>query len=177
MGAEYPFADREIQQLIFKNAQAVFSTMLELDIEQIARAEPDPPPGSGKSVIALLGFTGAWSGTGMIQCSEPLACLIGSKLFLSEFSEVNDEVLDAIGEVTNMVIGNFKEDAADQLGPLNLGTPTVIFGDNFQTRMWQGHQWIEVPLCCEGETFRVRVCLVAQRDSLPSHERQWASHP
>jgi len=160
MTTALPLPEEDIQRLISKNVKSVFSTMLDLEIVS-GKGGSTGQPVEGKSVIALLGFTGPWNGTGMIQCSDRLGCLIGSRLFFEEFTEVNDEVLDGIGEIANMVIGNFKEDASDRLGVLSLGTPTVILGDHFQTRMWQGHQWVDSVFECEGELFKVRLCLVA----------------
>jgi chemotaxis protein CheX len=83
---------------------------------------------------------------------------------MSEYETVNDEVLDAMGEMANMIIGNFKDEAAAALGLLSLGTPTVIYGNNFQTRNWNGQSWIAVPFCCEGERFEVKICLVPSQD-------------
>ena len=59
-----------------------------------------------------------------------------------------------------MIIGNFKDDASEQLGPLGLSTPTVIYGNNFQTRNVNGQSWITVPFDCEGDLFEVKICLV-----------------
>lgn len=160
MAKTFPLTEEEIRELISKNVKSVFSTMLDLEIVS-GECGSAGLSVEGKSIIALLGFTGPWNGTGMIQCSDRLGCLIGSRLFFEEFAKVNDEVLDGIGEIANMVIGNFKEDASDRLGVLSLGTPTVILGDRFQTRMWQGHQWIDSVFECERELFKVRLCLVA----------------
>jgi len=36
---------------------------------------------------------------------------------MSEFASVDQGVLDAIGEVTNMIIGNFKNSLESEIGP------------------------------------------------------------
>ena len=38
------------------------------------------------------------------------------------------EVLDGIGELANMILGNFKESIETQTGPLALTVPTVVYG-------------------------------------------------
>jgi chemotaxis protein CheX len=160
---ESPLTRDEIAELIRANTEKVFSTMLGLPIH--AGALTVQPAGADEDggVVSLVGFAGEWSGTGSIRCSAGLACSISSKLLLTDFDHVDDEVLDAIGEVANMIIGNFKDDAAFKLGPLGLSTPTVIYGSNFQARNWNGQGWTTVPFACEGELFEVKICLV------PSH--------
>ena len=53
---------------------------------------------------------------------------------MTESPAVNEEVLDAVGELTNMIIGNVKTVAEAIVGPLNLSVPTVIYGRNFTSR-------------------------------------------
>ncbi len=86
--------------------QSVFSMMLSLEAEARPHrtvAQPDPVDG----VVALIGFTGPWGGTGVLYCQEELACKMGSVMLMMEINEINGEVLDGVGEVANMVLGNF----------------------------------------------------------------------
>ena len=69
-----------------------------------------------------MGLAGSWTGAGAIACTAEF-CKISAKLLMSEYSSVNEEVLDAVGEVTNMVIGNFKNSSEDLPGPLGLSIP------------------------------------------------------
>ena len=57
---------------------------------------------------------------------------------------MNEDVLDAIAEVTNMIIGNVKSALEEKVGAMGLSTPTVIFGRNFQTRSARTHEWTGV---------------------------------
>lgn len=166
-----PLTNEEIAQLICANAEKVFSTMLGLPLEAGPMTVQKALLGPDGGVVCLLGFAGQWSGSGSIRCSEALARAISGKLLLSDFDSVNEEVLDAMGEIANMIIGNFKDDAAFKLGPLGLSTPTVIYGKNFQARNWNGQSWITVPFDCQGEQFEVKICLV------PSQAMQGSLHP
>ena len=156
---ELPITQDEIVSLIRANTEKVFTTMLGLTIEVgPATVKPAANDHDG-GVISFVGFAGEWSGSGSIQCSASLACTISSKLLMMEFDKVNEDVLDAIGEMANMIIGNFKDDASYKLGPLGLSTPTVIHGDRFQARNWNGQSWTTVQFNCDGELFEVKVCL------------------
>jgi chemotaxis protein CheX len=59
-------------------------------------------------------------------------------MLLAEDSSVSEEVLDAIAEVTNMIIGHVKSSLERHLGPLGLSIPTVVFGRNFKPKRGSG---------------------------------------
>ena len=75
---------------------------------------------------------------------------ISGALLMQEYSAVDEDVLDAIGEVTNMVLGNVKTALEEELGPMGLSIPTVIYGRNFTTRSVGKSQWTVVPFDCDG---------------------------
>ena len=72
---------------------------------------------------------------------------------MTEVAEVDGEVLDGIGELANMILGNFKESIETQTGPLALTVPTVVYGKNFQTRTPVLASWTIVPFKVE-DNFR-----------------------
>jgi chemotaxis protein CheX len=73
---------------------------------------------------------------------------------------VNEDVLDAVAEVSNMIIGNVKTFLEDRLGSMALSIPTVVFGRNYQTRSAHVLQWTVVPFRSGGEIMEVRFCLM-----------------
>ena len=147
-----------IADAVREATQAVFSMMLSLEAEvQPHRtvAQPDPVDG----VVALIGFTGPWGGTGALYCEEELACKMSSSMLMAEINEINGEVLDGVGEVANMVLGNFKESIETHTGALGLSIPTVVYGKNFSTRSAIKSDWTLVPFQCGSDTFEVRICM------------------
>lgn len=131
--------------------------MLDLPVEVLGENGLSVPDNGG--VVALVGFAGLWSGSGIVACSADLACILSGKMLLASFDRVNEEVLDAMGEIGNMIIGNFKDDAATKLGTLGLSTPTVIHGENLQARNWNGNKWVAVRFACQGGVLEVKVNL------------------
>src|SRR5579871_1456906 len=112
-------------------AAEVFSTMLASDLH-FTKSFLDKglgPPVDG--VICLLGMAGQWTGTGMVSCSAEFACRIASQMLMSEYSVVDADVLDAVAEVANMILGNVKTALEGELGPMGMSIPTAIFGKNF----------------------------------------------
>lgn len=156
----------DIVQAITAATHEVFSTMLGLEIEAgevqwenaVAAA-----PSSG--LVSLIGLAGSWSGTGSIASTGAFACRMASSLLMTSYEAVNEDVLDAVGEITNMIIGNVKTMLEEKAGPMGLSTPTVIFGRNFQTRSARIHEWTVVPFACERERLYVQLCIAPNRDN------------
>ena len=64
---------------------------------------------------------------------------------MTPYDAIDEDVLDAVAEVTNMIIGNVKTALENRLGAMGLSTPTVIYGRNFQTRSSGNQEWTVVP--------------------------------
>jgi chemotaxis protein CheX len=152
--------ETQLRELIATHAARVFSTMLQVAIEPLPDGHATRLKVSGGAVMGFIGLTGSWSGTGSVSCSEALARVVSGKLLMTEFAAVDAEVLDAIGEVANMIIGNVKEELIPSLGPLAISTPTVICGSGLQTRSVSGPTSSTVVFACEGDYLEVRVSLV-----------------
>ena len=147
-------------QEICAATESVLTTMMAL-ASQAGRPAPDSAgPGPIGGVSAMVGIVGPWAGTGAVSCEEKLACRLAGAMLMSEYTEVNDDVLDAMGEVANMIIGNIKTNLEGTLGPLALGVPTVTHGQNFSTRSAAKHAWTLVPFACEGGQLFVQVLLI-----------------
>jgi chemotaxis protein CheX len=120
-------------------------------------------PQSFHGVVALVGVAGSWTGTGHISCSPEFAQRLAGALLMAEYDSVNDDVLDAVAEVANMIVGNVKTFFEEKLGPLGLTVPTVIYGRNYQTRSSGVKDWVLVRLRSGQETMDVNFCLVPSR--------------
>ena len=143
----------------------VFTTMLDLEIQAGEHFIEKAPPGPTDGVVSFIGLAGQWAGTGSLTCPPALACKICSQMLLTEEVAVNEEVLDAVAELTNMIIGNVKTTLEEHLGPLGLSIPTVIFGRNFRTRTARNAEWSVVPFQCGDESLVVKLCLAPSEPS------------
>ncbi len=158
-------------------AAEVFSTMLGLEVQAGEAQILTDPPSVSEGVLSIIGLAGPWTGGGCISCSAVLARHICSQLLMTQADSVNEEVLDAVGEVTNMIIGNFKTMAEEKVGPLGLSIPTVIYGRNFTSRSIGQNEWVAVPFRAGEEELEVRVCLAPAK--VPTAPRPGAvqTHP
>ncbi|MCC7496800.1 MAG: chemotaxis protein CheX [Bryobacterales bacterium] len=146
--------------------EEVFATMLGTEITAQPSYADHKASRPTDGVVGLIGLAGNWVGTGSIACSAELACKLSAQLLMSEYEAVNEEVLDAVAEVTNMIIGNVKTLIEDELGPLGLSIPTVVFGRNFTTLTAGTSDWTIVPFLCGSEKLEVNICLTPAKTQL-----------
>ena len=155
----------EIVEFLQTSVAGVFSTMLGLEIEALPARTESVAPTIGDGVLSVVGLTGPYTGAGWFVCSAAFARELCARLLMTEVKSVDEEVLDAVGEITNMIIGNFKTMLEERVGPLGLSIPTVIYGRNFTSRSLGQGGWIVQPLRCQGESIEIRVFLTPAREA------------
>lgn len=81
----------------------------------------------------VVQIDGAWAGAVTVQCSEPMARRTAMCMFDIAAEDITEEELqDALGELTNMIGGNIK---ALLPGTCTLGIPVVVEGVDFRWRL------------------------------------------
>ncbi|MBI2688642.1 MAG: chemotaxis protein CheX [Acidobacteria bacterium] len=165
----------EMQQLvettIKRTVENVCETMLGCAAEVGETRLMGHPLQESDGVVALIGMAGPWIGTGALTCKPDLACRLAELFLLTPYEKVNDEVLDAVSELGNMVIGNLKVVIEEHVGPMGLSTPTTIYGASFTTKIGGSNEWILIPVkVCDGEML-VQVCILPNPDEGRMHQR------
>ena len=79
-------------------------------------------------VSAIIGVTGAAQGSMALIFTEQCIKHIASNLLGERFSQMNDEVRDAVGELTNMICGDARRRLAKIGFVLQAGIPTIVSG-------------------------------------------------
>jgi chemotaxis protein CheX len=153
-----------IVETVSRAVKDVFGTMLGVDIEVGESFIEKGSPAESQKVVALIGLAGQWIGTGVIGCSPEFACRIASLMLLTEYQAVNEDVLDAMAEMSNMIFGSIKTELEDHLGVLGLSIPTVIFGRNFATRSVAHQAWRIFPLKAGTDEMELKFCLMPNRE-------------
>ncbi|MCC7154312.1 MAG: chemotaxis protein CheX [Bryobacterales bacterium] len=163
-------------EILRRATHDVFETMLGVTPEERAGRQENSPPDPAEGVLALIGIAGDWVGTGTISGSAGAARFLAGKFLMQEFAEVDEEVVDAIGELSNMVFGNVKTMLEEQLGPMGLSIPTVICGCNLTTRSVGNHAWTVAAFEVEGHRLELRICF-RRRERSSTPDRLAASLP
>jgi chemotaxis protein CheX len=154
--------NQRVIELIEFATKEVFSMMLGMEIAPESSFEEQGMTESFDGIVALVGIGGPWSGLGTVYCGTELALKLTGTMFMTEQTVVNEEVLDAMAEMANMIVGNVKTALEGELGPLSLSIPTVIFGRNYKALNGMGKTRTVVPFRVEGHAFSVKFCLVKQ---------------
>jgi chemotaxis protein CheX len=151
--------------MLRKAAVEVFTTMLGVTPEAAEPYTSTAASLSSNGVVSLVGLAGAWAGTGGISCTAECACMLAGQLMMCEYDAVTADVLDAMAELTNMIIGNVKTCLEETVGPLGLSIPTVIYGRNFCSRTVGQQEWTVLPFFVNNERVEVQICLTPSRDT------------
>lgn len=148
-------------------AQQVFSTMLGLELEE-GTIEPMPSPAiPDAGIVAMVGIAGAVSGNVNIRISNQFSCILASRFLMAEYTEVNEDVLDAIAELANMIVGGLKTNLEDRFGCMGLSLPTVISADRYVARSPAvGHRFaisFQCPHENGSDPLVVQMCLISEK--------------
>lgn len=162
---------QDIVNAVQSAVSEVFSSMLGIEVEACPFIQDSSGRRSTDGVMSFVSLAGNWVGSGLFSCSAALACRLCSLFLMTESTHVDPDVLDAIGELANMIIGSFKTSAETSVGPLFLSIPTTIFGKSFGSKSLGSSEWIVMPFKCGEDSFEVWVWF-AQSTPSQTHTRQ-----
>jgi chemotaxis protein CheX len=83
-------------------------------------------------VSGIIGLSGRAVGTVVLSLSREVALRAASTLLLMDATELNDDVVDAVGELTNVVAGGAKSRLEQY--ELSISLPNVITGIHHEIR-------------------------------------------
>ena len=138
-------------------AREIFEVMLGLKLTRIAA---DPPVVA--DVTVLVGFSGQWRGVFGLHCQANTACRMATLAVGVETDEFDERVLDAVGEIANMVAGSFKSKIPALSETAFLSVPSIISGADYERHSSAGEskggvsldgaggEHLEMSLSCEG---------------------------
>ncbi len=108
-------------------------------------------------VSGVIGLSGKAVGTVVLSFSEAVALKAASALLLDEVREINTEVLDAVGELTNMVAGAAKAQLEEY--QLSVSLPNVVTGHQHMVHFPSTITPISIPFETEFGPFTLEVAL------------------
>ncbi len=126
----------------------------------------DPKPGKPfvkKDLLAIgdvsgiIGITGDAQGSMSISFTEPCISAIVTNLFGMPVNEIDDDVRDAVGELTNMICGDARRRLEAQNITLQAGTPIVVAGKNHSITHVNNGPCLAIPFTTSAGDFVVEV--------------------
>jgi chemotaxis protein CheX len=102
----------------------VFDLMLACPLE--VTKLPPPPDKEGIDVVSMVGLAGQLTAVLSLRCSPKAAARMASRMLGADSEMAGPETWDAVGEICNMVAGNFKNKISGMGDGCKLSVPTVI---------------------------------------------------
>ena len=115
---------------VVSSVKYVFKAMLNIDIVEGAPSmnEARKSRGDITGVMALSGSEGSQKGMLALSTSTEGALRIYQRLMHQEFTEVNEEIIDGMGELTNIISGRARYELEKENIHLYAHVPIVFFG-------------------------------------------------
>ena len=140
----------------------VFRTMLG---QEIARGQPylKGHHQPDHEISGIIGMSGKAVGTVVLSLSRQAAIGAAGKMLGETPTELNADVVDAVGELTNMIAGNAK--AQLEQFSMSISLPSVIIGKNHSVAFPSGVTPIGVPFDCQWGPVCIDVGLCVKADA------------
>ncbi|MEW6669007.1 MAG: chemotaxis protein CheX [Thermodesulfobacteriota bacterium] len=140
----------------------ITATLHVLDTMAHIKAEPGKPyvkrdKIATGDVTGVMGLTGKVRGSVSVSFSEKCILSIVSGMFGEEMKELNEEIRDAAGEISNMISGQARK-LLEELGlSLSAAIPTVIMGKNHSLSPITTYPVIAIPFKTDHGEFTIEV--------------------
>ena len=110
-------------------------------------------------VSGIIGLTGSARGSLALSFSEQSILKIVNNMLGEKFIEINDDIKDAVGEITNMISGDARKRLEADGFTITAAIPTVVSGKNHAIKHILGGASIVIPFEITEGSFVVDVCL------------------
>jgi chemotaxis protein CheX len=133
-------------------------------LSTMARIQPTPGKPFLKAdraalgdVSAIIGITGVASGSMALTFTESAIRAIVNNLLGIQSAEVNEELWDAVGELTNMICGDARRRLSEEGISLQAGIPTIVSGKNHSIAHINNGPRLAIPFTTPHGGFTVEV--------------------
>jgi len=143
-----PFIDATVNVLATMASTRAEAGKPYLKKDQVARGD----------VSGVMGLTGETRGTISVSFTETSILAIVSNMLGEEIKEMNEEIKDAVGEITNMISGQARKKLDEQGMSLKAAIPSVIMGKNHTITHITTFPIIAIPFHTDNGEFTIEVC-------------------
>ncbi len=110
-------------------------------------------------ITGIIGLSGDARGTIAVSFASPCILGIVSNMFGETISDVNDEVQDAVGEITNMISGQARQQLELMNKSMQAAIPTVVTGKEHQISYLENRPIMAIPFKTDHGEFTIEVCI------------------
>ena len=157
--------DLDLAKSTIEATKQVMETMMNMQVEAGEASFQKVKPQKA-DVIGSVGVAGFLSGSITLFMNKDLAKIMTARMLMIEPDEIesDEEMIDAIGEVTNMVAGNIKTHLFKKVPLFDISTPSVTIGQEVKRTSIASSLCFIVPFRWEGKEFKVEFLLVSNND-------------
>jgi len=109
-------------------------------------------------VSGILGLTGVANGTIAVTFEEKCILTVVSNMFGETMSELNSEIADAVGELTNMISGQARRELEEMGKVFKAAIPSVVTGRGHSIIHFTRGPKIAIPFSTDNGNFTIEVC-------------------
>jgi chemotaxis protein CheX len=137
----------------------VLRTMAQTELK-VGKIGPKADRRTSGQVTGLIGMASE-AITGNLILSFDKASIIGivSRMLMESHDDINDQVLDAVGEITNMICGGAKAELSQKGLSFNMATPMMIKGENVEIAQLTEGPLMQIPFQTQDGWFVVETNL------------------
>lgn len=116
---------------------------------------------ASEDISGVIGMTGDTDGSLSVCFGEGCILALVSNMFGDEITELNEEVEDAVGEITNMICGDARRELSERGVSLRAAIPQVITGKDHRIRHISSGPCLAVPFETPNGRFTIEVCFAS----------------
>jgi chemotaxis protein CheX len=147
--------DSDLQASTTAATAEVMQTMMQMSVRPV-RTTFKKVEAQQAEVIGSVGIAGVLSGNISIFLSRELARIVTAKMLMMEPEDItsDEELVDAVGEMANMIAGNIKTHLFKKIPLFDIATPAVTIGQDMRRSSvadqlcllsvfeWEGHEFM-----------------------------------
>lgn len=118
------------------------------------------------AVTGIIGMAGeTLTGNMMISFDEAAILVLVNRMLSETFTEINSDIVDAVGEMTNMICGGTKQQLSELGYQFKMATPIMITGIGVTITQLSKSPIIQVPFSIPEGKFVVEANLSERREN------------
>lgn len=138
-----------LNEALIEAVKEVFETMVFMSVEKA----DDSQRVEGNAIMGVITFQNGLKGCLTVYCNQLCAQMIAKNMLGLEPDEdiMDEDIKDAIGEVTNMVMGSVKARIQDNGHSLQVSIPTIVKGQEIENHLAEKEHSVVLKICVEDQ--------------------------
>jgi chemotaxis protein CheX len=140
-------SDNQIEKVtvvsLERSAKELFTTMIGIDVS--SSDTTDDQSIIRKDITGMIGIVGEYKGIVTVYFPEAVAFKVVAAMMGMEITELDSDAKDALGEITNIIVGGAKNFMYEAGFKCEISTPTVVVGKNYHVYCGSGVKKTIIP--------------------------------